>query len=217
MNCSINSEQIFFKPLFNYLFTMKSKLILTLLAVAVMSLGVKAGTDGNIAVDTENSTVGWFAKKMGGAHDGHVNVAEGNLVFKESVLVSGEIVIDMASISCADISNEGMNKKLVGHLKSADFFNTAEFTKATLKITGAEKVDATTYKVSADITIKGITKQIKFESIVGEAEGKVTATAEIELDRTEFDVRYGSKKFFDNLGDKFIYDTFKLAVNLVGQ
>lgn len=125
--------------------------------------------------------------------------------------------MDMSSISCADISNEAMNAKLVGHLKSPDFFSTEEFPKASLVITGVEKTGANTYTVAANITIKGITKPVKFDATLGEANGKVTASAEIELDRTEFDVRYGSKKFFDNLGDKFIYDTFKLAINLVGK
>ena len=43
----------------------------------------------------------------------------------------------------------------------------------------------------------------------------VKATAEIELDRSEFDVKYGSGSFFDGLGDKLIYDDFNLTIELV--
>ena len=64
--------------------------------------------------------------------------------------------------------------------------------------------------VTADVTIKGITKSITFVAEVD----KGSASANIVIDRTDFDVRYGSGSFFDNLGDKTIYDDFELVVSL---
>ena len=40
------------------------------------------------------------------------------------------------------------------------------------------------------------------------------ATATMTIDRSEFNIRYGSGSFFENLGDKTIYDEFDLEVNL---
>ncbi|MBP9193392.1 MAG: YceI family protein, partial [Saprospiraceae bacterium] len=97
-------------------------------------------------------------------------------------------------------------------LKSDDFFGVAQFPEAKLDITKViSRGKPGEYKVVAKITIKNMTKEVKFDAMV--ANGKATAT--IKLDRTDFDVRYGSGSFFDNLGDKTIYDEFDLTVSLV--
>jgi polyisoprenoid-binding protein YceI len=193
---------------------MKSKLFLTALAAAVFSLGSFAGT-GTMNIDQANSSIFWKAKKVGGAHEGYISLAEGSLSFEDGALAGGSFVVDMTSISVTDIADEKMNGKLVGHLNSPDFFNTAEHSKASFSITSAEATGDATYKVVGDLTIKGITAPVEFEAVMSEADGKMVADAEIVVDRTLYDVRYGSKKFFDNLGDKFIYDNFTLEVKLV--
>ena len=71
------------------------------------------------------------------------------------------------------------------------------------------------YKIIGNLTIKETTKEIKFNTLITEVDGKNVATADITIDRSDFDVRYGSGSFFDNLGDKTIYDEFDLSVNLV--
>ena len=126
-------------------------------------------------------------------------------------LTRGKFEIDMTTIRCTDLSGDSQ-AKLEGHLKSDDFFGVKNYNTATLVaknfIPNGREGE---YKVIADLTIKGITKEIKFYANVGEN----NATADITVDRTEFDVRYGSGSFFDNLGDKTIYDNFDLTVNLV--
>lgn len=195
---------------------MKTRTALTTLIAAVFSLTAWAGTGSTVKVDTEKSQVVWKAKKVGGAHDGHVGIAEGHLVFNGDQLTGGEFVIDMQSITVADIKDEKMNAKLQGHLESDDFFSVATYPKASLVITGAEKTGDKTYMVSGNLTIKGATHPTKFEATIEHGE-KLSANAVIEVDRTLYDVRYGSKKFFDNLGDKFIYDNFTLEVSLSGK
>lgn len=169
--------------------------------------------------DLEKSTLGWHAKKVTGEHMGNVKIKSGSIVVDHHAPSRGEFVIDMTSISCTDIKDAGYNAKLVGHLKSDDFFSVSKYPEATLKIksfspiAGAKTGNAN-YTVKGDLTIKGITKEISFPATMNVSDRIITAKAEIKIDRTQFDVRYGSGKFFDNLGDKMIYDEFTLSVDL---
>jgi polyisoprenoid-binding protein YceI len=171
----------------------------------------------NHSIDTTNSTVVWTASKVTGTHTGTVKVKSGALKLDQGKLVGGDFTIDMTSIDCTDLQGEWKDK-LVGHLKSADFFGTDKYPTAKFVITRAIPLDTKgNYKVIGNITIKATTKEIKFHAAVTEAAGKATATAKITLDRTDFDVRYGSGSFFDGLGDKTIYDEFDLQVTLAGK
>ena len=115
----------------------------------------------------------------------------------------------MTSINTTDLEGDYKNK-LDGHLKSADFFGVETHTTSKLVFTKVEASGKNSYKVTGDLTIKGITKPVTFDvSIYGSK-----ATATLKVDRAEYDVRYGSGSFFDNLGDKTIYDEFDLVVDL---
>jgi polyisoprenoid-binding protein YceI len=169
--------------------------------------------------DLEKSTVGWHAKKVTGEHMGNVKIKSGSIVVDHHTPSRGEFVMDMNSITCTDIKDAGYNAKLVSHLKSDDFFGVEQHPEARLKIksftpiAGAKEGNAN-YTIQADLTIKGKTKEISFPATLNVSDRMITANAEIKIDRTDFDVRYGSGKFFDNLGDKMIYDEFTLKVDL---
>lgn len=187
----------------------KSLFVLTLLISSVIAY---AGPGGKYTADASNSTIEWKAKKVTGAHNGTVNLKRGGLEFTDGALTGGMFEIDMTSIVCTDLKGD-MKGKLEGHLKSADFFDVENHNTATLKITSVAAAGTPgDYKVTADLTIKGITKPVKFYTNVNTEAG--TASAEIEVDRTEYDVKYGSSTFFGNLGDRTIYDEFKMKVNL---
>ncbi|QBA63538.1 YceI family protein [Muriicola soli] len=160
-------------------------------------------------VKTEESTVMWKAYKVTGSHTGLIQLTAGELTFDEDALVGGNFTVDMTSLIATDL--EGDSKaKLEGHLKSDDFFGVNNHPSSTLVFTEVKANGKNSYEVTGDLTIKGITKPITFDvSIYG---NKATATAKI--DRAEYDVRYGSGSFFDNLGDKTIYDEFDLVVDL---
>lgn len=167
----------------------------------------------NYKVDIEKSTVGWYGKKaiVSGEHNGSVSLKSGVLSMEGSNLVGGSFVIDMNSITNEDIKDKKNNGKLVGHLKSADFFDVSKFPEASLTI---KSVKGAT--VTADATVKGITKEITFKVALSEKEGVVTATADIALNRTEFGVQYGSKSFFSDLVDAYVIDdNIKLTVSLI--
>lgn len=164
-----------------------------------------------VKVNTEKSVVSWKGYKVTGEHAGTIAVKNGELIFDNNKLTGGSFEIDMTTITCTDLEGDWA-KKLEGHLKSADFFGvenhpTAKFVITKIGSRGAENQ----YKVTGDLTIKDITKEVRFNASVSKTE----ATAEIELDRTDFEVKYGSGSFFDNLGDKTIYDEFDLDVKLI--
>jgi len=129
-------------------------------------------------------------------------------------LTGGSFVIDMSSLKVTDLEGEGA-QKLEGHLSSADFFGTNEHPTAALNITKVADTGAGIFDVTADLTIKGITKPVIFSTLISQNSAGVSATAKIDVDRTQYDIKYGSGKFFDSLGDKLIYDNFELNVSIL--
>ena len=180
-------------------------------SVALTANSTNPNNEGETkTVNTEESSVVWTGKKVTGSHTGTINIKSGNLDFENGRLSGGTITMDMNSIVCTDLG-EGGARKLEGHLKSDDFFGVPNHPTAQLVITKVAEGNANGgLNVMADVTIKGITKAITFTADITEA----GANATIIIDRTDFDIRYGSGSFFDNLGDKTIYDDFELVVNL---
>jgi len=177
----------------------------------------EAGSEAKVAFDPSASVVKWAGEKVTGKHDGEIKLKSGELLMSGKEVKGGEFVLDMASITDADIKDPEYNKKLITHLKSDDFFNVEKFPTANLKIkkvTSVEGFVGPTFKIVADLTIKGKTNEIEFPAVVDTKEGKTTATANITIDRTKWDIKYGSGKFFTGLGDKVIKDDFKIDVAL---
>ncbi len=169
----------------------------------------------NYAVDTGQSSVTWKGYKVTGSHTGNINIQNGSLDFDNGQLTGGQFTIDMASITCTDLDG-GYKDKLEGHLKSADFFGVDEHPTAAFAITKVvSRGTPGDYKITGNLTIKNITKEIRFLANVQESANGAVATADIKVDRSDFNVRYGSGSFFDNLGDKTIYDEFDLTIKLV--
>ncbi len=164
-------------------------------------------------VDVTKSTITWIGKKVTGSHNGTIALKSGTLNVSGKNLTGGGFVIDMNSIKDADGS-----ANLEGHLKADDFFGVAKFPTSELTIT---KVTGSGAKVTVNgnLTIKGITKPISFPATLAlNADGTLTATAEkIVVDRTKYDIKYGSKSFFASIGDKAINDEFELSVKLVAK
>lgn len=171
--------------------------------------GAKAKKASTLAVDTKESKIHWLAKKVTGQHEGFISISNGSLSVDKGKVVGGSFTIDMKSIVCTDITNEEYNKKFISHITTGDFFEVEKFPTTTFKIT---KVAGS--NITGDLTLHGVTKTITFPAKISVAGGKVTATASIPVDRTEFGVKYGSKKFFESIGDKAIDDVFTLDITL---
>ncbi|RKN78347.1 YceI family protein [Ulvibacterium marinum] len=188
------------------------KNVLSLALAIVFGASATASTpiDGEKKeVKTKESKVTWKAYKVTGSHTGTVDLTEGALMFDGDKLTGGEFVVNMASLISTDLEGE-YKGKLEGHLKSDDFFGVETHPTSKLVFTNVKASGKNSYEVTGDLTIKGITKPVTFDvSIYGSK-----ATATLKVDRAEYDVRYGSGSFFDNLGDKTIYDEFDLVVDL---
>lgn len=170
-------------------------------------------------VDISKSDVKWHAKKVTGEHKGNITLSSGQLDVQGSKVVGGTFAFDMNSITCSDIKDAEYNQKLVGHLKSDDFFSVEKNPTATFKITSVKPIAGATAgkpntTVTGDLTIKGITKSLSFPATVTVQDGVANAKADVTVDRSKFDIRYGSKSFFDNLGDKAIYDDFVVSLDI---
>ncbi|MBC7384971.1 MAG: YceI family protein [Cryobacterium sp.] len=184
---------------------------------AKMEKPATAAAEAKILFDPAASSVKWEGKKVTGQHNGTIALSKAEIMMVNKELKGGEFIFDMTSIKDEDLKDPAYNTKLITHLKSEDFFDVAKFPTATLKIKDAKSVPGfvgPTFDVTADLTLKGKTNEIKFPAIVKTKDGKTTATANITIDRTRWDVRYGSGKFFKGLGDKVVYDDFKIDVAL---
>ncbi|MFI1770775.1 YceI family protein [Thalassobellus citreus] len=160
-------------------------------------------------VNTSESTIAWKGFKPTGSHNGTIAIDTGVLNIAGGKINSGTFLIDMTSIKDADGS-----AKLEGHLKNADFFDVEKFPTAAFEITNIEDVDGKTM-LSGNLTLKEVKNNVTFPVTVTNQNNNVTLTSEsFVIDRTKWNVQYGSKSIFDNLGDKFINDDIELQVTV---
>ncbi|MFK7935705.1 MAG: YceI family protein [Saprospiraceae bacterium] len=166
-------------------------------------------------VSSTESQIIWKGYKVTGSHTGTIDIKDGSLEFDGETLTGGNFVIDMSTLKTTDLTGKSA-QKLEGHLKSADFFGIENYPSANFAITNVvSRGTVGEYKIIGNLTIKETTNPIKFNAVVKRDAGKNIATANITIDRSDYDIRYGSGSFFDNLGDKTIYDEFELEVKLV--
>lgn len=190
---------------------MNIKKTLTIATVAIIAFASFAFTTAlkTKKVNTDASTINWKAYKItGSSHEGTVNLKEGELIFDGKTLTGGSFVVDMTSIKNTDMSGD-MAGKLEGHLKSDDFFGVKDHPTAKFVIKNV-KGKGNTYKVVGDLTIKGKTNSISF---VMNLKNNM-AMANLKVDRTKYDIKYGSASFFDDLKDRAINDEFDLNIAL---
>ena len=162
-------------------------------------------------VDTQASSIDWIGRKITGQHTGKIKISSGDLLVNGNAIKGGSFVMDMTSMNSD-------SQKLTGHLKTDDFFSveknpTSKF--VITKVTGAGK---DRINVTGDLTIKGITQSISFPATVKKEGNAIVAVAKnVMIDRSKFDIRFGSKSFFNDIGDKAIEDNFELGINLVAK
>ncbi|MFT4772475.1 MAG: polyisoprenoid-binding protein YceI [Cryomorphaceae bacterium] len=194
------------------------KKTVTFLAAALLSVSAIAGSGEKetYTINTEKSTIFWTGKKVTGEHTGTLAIKAGNLTVQDGMPVAATFDIDMTSIVCTDLKDEGTNMKLVGHLKSDDFFGieahpTGKFVATSFTpIKGAKDREAN-YKIKGTLTLKGISHEIEFDGLIAMKGTGLVSNGSAEFDRAKYDIRYGSGSFFDDLGDKTIYDDVELT------
>jgi len=137
---------------------------------------------------TPDSTIGFVGSKVTGSHHGGFKKFSGEFSLAGGALTGSghKLVIDMDS-TWAD------NEKLTGHLKSPDFFNAAAFPQATFELTSSEKIDESKVKLTGNLTLHGVTKQISFPADLSVQGQQAALKAEFFIKRFDFAIKYPGK------------------------
>jgi polyisoprenoid-binding protein YceI len=189
----------------------KNNLLLSLFAFLFILTSFTNLKDDVYTVDTERSTIDWSAKKVVGGHVGKVNISSGTLIQNEKGLKGGNFVMDLANLSSD-------SERLTTHLKSDDFFSVDKHPSSKFEITKVTSAGADRVNISGNLTIKGITHPLTFPASVKQQKGVIVAVANgVRVDRTKYDIKYRSKSFFGDIGDKAIDDEFELNINLTAK
>ena len=187
-----------------------------------ISKGINENYD-SINIDVEKSKLSWIGKKIHENHYGTIEISNGKIFIKENKVVEAFLKIDMNTIECTDIESEVYNNKLVEHLKNQDFFevNKHPYAEIFLNFNLIEHSDKfqlsdmqQRYDASGIIVIKGIKQSISEDFIITYDDNMFYAHGEIEIDRTDFNIKYKSGKFFPELADKIILDEFSIKFEL---
>lgn len=193
------------------------KKILSLLALTIIIFTAFKNNEEKFTVDTNKSLIKWKAGKVTGEHEGTIKLSSGTLLLNSNSLVSGAFHINMTSINVTDLKGESKSN-LMNHLKSDAFFAVADNPTSNFEITKVTSQAADQAIVTGNLTIKGITNQVSFPATIKRQKNLVVAVANnIKVDRTKYNIKYRSKSFFGDIGDKAIDDEFELSVNLVAK
>lgn len=167
--------------------------------------------------DPANSLIKWEGKKVTGSHHGVIKLSDGNISYDGKNVTAGMIEIDMTTITCQDLEDKEYNTKFVGHMKNDDFFAVDKFPKAKFVVKSSKHKNDDWFDITGDLTIKSITKSVTFPATVKLAQKTLTTAGTITVDRTLYDIKYGSGSFFDDLGDKAIDNNFTIEFVVVGK
>ena len=190
------------------------KLISTLtlcIAVILFMAFTKAAKTEIFKVDAERSSIDWIGRKVTGQHTGKIKISSGELLMMGKEVKGGSFIMDMTSITSD-------SEKLTGHLITEDFFSVEKNPTSKFVISKVTPAGPNRINVTGNLTIKGFTDEITFPATVKKQGGSLVAVAKnVMINRAKFDIRYGSKSFFNDIGDKAIDDQFELGINLVAK
>ena len=167
-------------------------------------------------IEDKKSTIKWRGTKSTGSyHEGLILVENSFINIKDNKITGGQININMNSITCTDIEDSQSNQYLIDHLKNDDFFSVDKFPNAYLTIVSIEYEKNNNYLIKADLKIKNETHPIEFIANIQINKNAAIATGKIEIDRSKYGIKYKSKTWYPDIGDRFINDIFELYFNLV--
>ena len=176
--------------------------------------------DRTYRIDCEKSQVTWIGRNLSGRHVGTLAISQGELTIAQGQLTGGRIVIDMKSLNNIDLQQEDYRSMLISHLLSEDFFEVARYPNAEARLNGWRPIPEATpgranYLIDADLTIKGITHPVQFAAVIAPQTDGVKAQASLDIDRTAWNVTYGSGRLFEMLGMHLVNDLVTLEFFLV--
>lgn len=191
----------------------KISTLVILLALTLGSLNLNAADKiEKYKVNLEKSEITWGGSKIGGRHEGTIKITSGTITLKNGYLMDAEIIVDANSITNTDLKDPNLNKKLVDHLKSAEFFDVANFPEIKFKMTKPDRRLDQDYFVRGNLTIKNLTSEIKVPMSLRIDGKQLFSTMSFTFDRTKYNMKYNSKKFTPNIGENMIYDEVDVIV-----
>ncbi len=190
------------------------KFLTSIVIAALIGFSVQSSAQ-NFTVSKEASNVAWEGKRVASGHNGTIDFKSGTMRVNNGQVTTGVFEIDMTTIKCTDITDANSNQRLVNHLNSDDFFSVSAHPASRMTITGVKQVSGNNYEYTGNLTIKGITHPITFNATTEISGSKLTANGKMVVDRSKYDVKFGSGSFFENLGDRLILDEFTLDFTLV--
>ena len=176
--------------------------------------------DKKYQLDREKSLVTWIGRNLAGRHVGNLAISNGELTIEQGQLTGGRIAIDMTSINNYDLQQPEYRSMLVAHLLSEDFFEVSRYPSAEALLKGWRPIPEATpgranYRIDADLTIKGITHPVQFDAVIAPQDDCIQAQATLDIDRTAWNISYGSGKLFEKLGMHLVNDMVTLEFFLV--
>jgi polyisoprenoid-binding protein YceI len=194
---------------------MKFKAFLAIALASILFAFTSRRVEEIYNVDIQKSNIEWIAGKVTGEHRGVVKLEGGTLALEDNNLKSGNFTIDMKTMACTDLKGSSA-QSLLGHLKGEDFFSIEKYPTATFALTKVSPITNNLVSITGNLTIKGITNSVTFPANIKKQKNSFSAAArDVKVDRTKYDIRYRSKSFFGDIGDKAIDDTFLLNISLV--
>lgn len=180
-------------------------------STAASSLTLHKGDEKYFTIDTKESVVVWAGSSVKGKHDGYAYISKGELMIENGQLVSGTVEIDMNK---TEGPGHDKDYNLINHLKGPDFFDVKKFPFSTIAITKTEVKSGADINVTGNLTIKGITREVVFPARLYVKDSIAKASGKLVIDRTLWDIKYNSGKFFDNLKDQAISDSVEFNIVL---
>jgi polyisoprenoid-binding protein YceI len=167
-------------------------------------------------IHASSSVVNWTGKKILGLHTGTIQIQSGYLVFEGDTLINAALSINMLSIQITDMEDPVARQEFASHLKHADFFDVENFPIANWELETARLLERNNYLLQGRLTIKNHSHPVEFIAKVERLSDMLHSMGEMEVDRTLYNIRYGSGRFFENLGNTLIHDKFVLQFKLIG-
>jgi rhodanese-related sulfurtransferase/polyisoprenoid-binding protein YceI len=180
-----------------------------------------APPDGWREIDAAESRVEWLGRNLLNKHYGQIALKSGELRFDRGQLVTGEFTLDMRAIKCQDLEGDPLHDVLIAHLMSHDFFDVDLYPEARFVIIATEPVAGATpgapnLAVRGELTLKNVSRAVNFVATSGlTTEGKPAAQSAFPIDRTQWNVLYGSGKYFRHLGGHLINDLIEIQIRVV--
>ena len=176
--------------------------------------------DGQYTVDSDASQVEWAGRNPNTRHIGTVDIAKGVIDIKDRT-ITARVEIDMNTIQNINLEGDELQPVLEAHLRSDDFFFTKMFPKAVFTVKEAKRIEpcwltAPNYHVNGELKLRGVSADLEFDATVAPVEDdSFVLEAHFDIDRTRWNVIYGSTRFFEYLGMHKVFDLLSFQIRMI--